>query len=71
MPDVTSQDEDSARSTLQSAGFEVSVQRQDVGDPGLDGIVLSQSPTGGTKAAKGSTVTIVVGRLTSPPPPPP
>jgi serine/threonine-protein kinase len=71
VPDVTSQDEDSARSTLQSAGFVVSVQRQDVGDPGLDGIVLEQSPTGGTKADKGSTVTITVGRLTSPPPPPP
>jgi serine/threonine-protein kinase len=71
VPDVTSQDEDSARSALQSAGFVVSVQRQDVGDPGLDGIVLSQSPTGGTKAAKGSTVTIVVGQVTSPPPPPP
>jgi eukaryotic-like serine/threonine-protein kinase len=71
VPDVTSQDEDSARATLENAGFQVAVQRQDVGDPGLDGIVLSQSPTGGTKAAKGSTVTIVVGRLTSPPPPPP
>jgi beta-lactam-binding protein with PASTA domain/predicted Ser/Thr protein kinase len=71
VPDVTSQDEDSARSTLESAGFTVSVQHQDVGDPGLDGIVLSQSPTGGTKAAKGSTVTIVVGQVTSPPPPPP
>ena len=63
VPDVTSQDEDSARSTLQSAGFTVAVQQQDVGDPGLDGIVLSQSPRGGTKADKGSTVTIAVGRL--------
>jgi beta-lactam-binding protein with PASTA domain/predicted Ser/Thr protein kinase len=71
VPDVTSQDEGSARSTLESAGFTVTVQRQDVGDPGLDGIVLSQSPSGGTKADKGSTVTIVVGRLASPPPPPP
>ena len=71
VPDVTSQDEDSARSTLESAGFTVTVQQQDVGDPGLDGIVLSQSPRGGTKADKGSTVTITVGRLTSPPPPPP
>ena len=71
VPDVTSQDEDSARSTLQSAGFEVAVQREDVGDPGLDGIVLSQSPTGGTKAAKGSTVTIVVGNFVPAGPPPP
>ena len=71
VPDVTSQDEQSARDTLQGAGFKVAVQRQDVGDPGLDGIVLSQSPTGGTKAPKGSTVTITVGRFTAPGPPPP
>jgi serine/threonine-protein kinase len=72
VPDVTSQDEASARSALESAGFTVTVQQQDVGDPGLNGIVLSQSPRGGTKADKGSTVTIVVGNFTgaSPPPPP-
>jgi eukaryotic-like serine/threonine-protein kinase len=72
VPDVTSQDTGSARSTLQAAGFKVVVQQQDVNDPGLDGIVLSQNPTGGTKAAQGSTVTITVGHLitTAPPPPP-
>ena len=70
VPDVTSEDEASAKSDLQSAGFKVVVQRQTVTDPGLDGIVLSQSPHGGTKADQGSTVTIVVGQ-TAPPPPPP
>jgi beta-lactam-binding protein with PASTA domain len=73
VPDVTSQDEGSARSTLETAGFTVTVTRQDVTDPGLDGIVLSQTPTGGTKAPQGSKVTIVVGQLTTttePPPPP-
>jgi eukaryotic-like serine/threonine-protein kinase len=74
VPDVTSQDEASAKSTLQSAGFTVQVQQQDVQDPGLVGIVLSQSPTGNTKAKQGSTVTITVGRQASqdsqPPPPP-
>src|SRR4051812_19087416 len=72
VPDVTSQDEDSARATLESAGFKVVVQRQDVNDPGLVGIVLSQSPTPGTKAPQNSTVTIVVGQqaATEPPPPP-
>ncbi|HSC50930.1 MAG TPA: Stk1 family PASTA domain-containing Ser/Thr kinase, partial [Gaiellaceae bacterium] len=34
VPDVTSQDQASARSTLQSAGFTVQVQQQDVNDPG-------------------------------------
>src|SRR5262245_17192765 len=77
VPDVTAQDEGSAQSTLEQAGFTAQVQRQDVNDPGLDGIVLSQSPTGGSKAKQGSTVTITVGRLVSqggpgsPPPPPP
>jgi eukaryotic-like serine/threonine-protein kinase len=71
VPDVTSQDTGSARSTLQSAGFKVVVQQQDVNDPGLDGIVLSQNPTGGTKANQGSTVTITVGHLISSAPPPP
>jgi hypothetical protein len=73
VPDVTSQDEASARSALESAGFKVQVQRQDVNDPGLGGIVLSQDPTGDTKAKQGSLVTIIVGHFTSagPPPPPP
>src|ERR687888_327981 len=66
VPDVTNQDEDSATSTLEGAGFKVSVNRQDVNDPGLDGIVLSQNPTGGTRADQGSTVTITVGRFIPP-----
>jgi serine/threonine-protein kinase len=73
VPDVTSQDEESARTTLESAGFHVRVQREEVTDPGLGGIVLSQSPTGGTRAEQGSVVTITVGQFTafSPPPPEP
>jgi serine/threonine-protein kinase len=70
VPDVTSQDEASARSTLEQSGFVVQVRNQDVTDPGLEGIVLSQSPTGSTQAKQGSTVTIVVGRLVAPGPPP-
>jgi beta-lactam-binding protein with PASTA domain/predicted Ser/Thr protein kinase len=66
VPDVTNQDEDSATSALEGAGFKVTVNRQDVNDPGLDGIVLSQDPTGGTKAPEGSTVTITVGRIIPP-----
>jgi serine/threonine-protein kinase len=70
VPDVTSQDESSARSALESAGFKVAVQREQVTDPGLDGIVLSQSPSPNSKAKQGSTVTIVVGQQTTEPPPP-
>jgi beta-lactam-binding protein with PASTA domain len=71
VPDVTSQDEQSARETLQLAGFKVKVRSQDVNDPGLEGIVLEQSPAGNTKAPPKSTVTITVGKLTQPEPPPP
>jgi eukaryotic-like serine/threonine-protein kinase len=71
VPDVTSQDEQSARDTLTSAGFKVQVQEQDVTDPGLEGIVLSQRPGGGTQAKQGSQVSIVVGRFTEPAPPAP
>jgi serine/threonine-protein kinase len=63
IPDVTSQDEPSARQVLEQSGFSVDVQQQDVTDPNQDGIVLSQDPPGGTKAKPGTTVTIVVGHL--------
>jgi beta-lactam-binding protein with PASTA domain/predicted Ser/Thr protein kinase len=66
VPDVTNQDESSARSTLKSAGFKVQVDRQDVNDPGLDGIVLSQDPPGNTRGDHGSTVTITVGHYIPP-----
>ena len=71
VPDVTSQDEQSARDTLTSAGFKVQVKSQDVTDPGLDGIVLDQSPTGGAQSKKGTVVTITVGRISQTEPPPP
>jgi serine/threonine protein kinase/beta-lactam-binding protein with PASTA domain len=71
VPDVTSQDEQSARDTLEGAGFKVKVKNQDVTDAGLEGIVLEQNPAGGSQAAPGTTVTITVGRFKNPAPPPP
>jgi serine/threonine-protein kinase len=71
VPDVTSQDEQSARDTLEGAGFKVKVKNQDVTDAGLEGIVLEQSPPGGTQAPSGTTVTITIGRFKNPAPPPP
>jgi serine/threonine-protein kinase len=70
VPDVTSEDEASAKQELQAAGFKVQVQMQNVTDPGLDGIVLSQNPPGNSKAPQGSLVTIVVGNSSAAPPPP-
>ena len=70
VPDVTSQDEATAREILEDSGFRVRVVRQTTDNPDQDGFVLSQTPAGGTRAEPGSTVTITVGRFEEPPPPP-
>ena len=62
VPDVTSQDEETAEDILQSAGFRVVVRRETVADPGQDGIVLDQDPPGQTRAKRNTRVTIFVGR---------
>ncbi|MBV8258695.1 MAG: Stk1 family PASTA domain-containing Ser/Thr kinase [Actinobacteria bacterium] len=64
VPSVVGEDQGTATSDLQGAGFKVSSQTQQVTDPAQDGVVVSQNPSGG-QAAKGSTVTIVVGQLSS------
>ena len=69
IPDVTSQQEDQARSQLEGSGFRVRVVPQDTEDPLSDGNVISQDPPGGQEAKPGTTVTIFVGRLLEPPPP--
>jgi len=69
IPDVESQEEGSARSTLEASGFRVRVADQDTEDPLLDGLVISQDPPGGNEAKPGTTVTIIVARFVEPPPP--
>jgi serine/threonine-protein kinase len=51
-----------AQSTLQKAGFQVTVQTSNVTPTGQNpsGTVLSQTPAGDSKAAKGSMVTLTV-----------
>ena len=63
VPDTVGQDEGTAISTIEGAGFTARVVERAVPEAGDDGIVLRQSPAGGTTAARGSTVTITVGRL--------
>lgn len=63
VPDAVGQDEVTARSTLEGAGFVVRAVDRTVTDPSQEGIVVRQSPVGGTSAAPGSTVTITVGRI--------
>jgi eukaryotic-like serine/threonine-protein kinase len=61
VPDVTNQDEPTAKAILQGSGFKVKSVKQPVTDPGEQGIVVSQQPGGGTSAPAGATVTIFVG----------
>jgi serine/threonine-protein kinase len=67
VPDVTGQTAGAARGALSGAGFSVSEQSTDVTDKSKDGVVISQSPPGGSSADPGSTVTIVVGHFKAPP----
>jgi beta-lactam-binding protein with PASTA domain len=47
------------------------VTKEPVTDPGLDGIVLDETPSGGSQAPQGSVVRITVGQETNTAPPPP
>ena len=68
VPDVLDQDQASAESELQAAGFKVRVVKQDTADPTQDGVVMDQSPAPGLEAQPGSRITIVVGRFSEPVP---
>jgi len=68
VPDVLDQDQASAESELQAAGFKVRVVKQVTADPTQDGVVMDQSPAPGLEAQPGSRVTIVVGRFSEPVP---
>jgi beta-lactam-binding protein with PASTA domain/predicted Ser/Thr protein kinase len=63
VPDVTGLDANTATQRLRQEGFNVSQSSEAVADPSRDGQVIRQSPTGGSTAAPGSTVRIVVGEL--------
>jgi serine/threonine-protein kinase len=66
VPSVTGDTAAAARSVLTGAGFTVTETMQTVATKSQDGIVLSQSPSGGSSAKKGSTVTIVIGHYKKP-----
>jgi serine/threonine-protein kinase len=71
VPDVTSQDEASARDQVTEAGFRVRVEDQETTDESLDGIVISQEPPGGSEVEPNSIITLFVGRFVAEEPPPP
>ena len=53
---------------LRSRGLTPVVEERDVADESRDGVVVQQSPSGGTELEEGDSVTIVVGRFVAPPP---
>jgi beta-lactam-binding protein with PASTA domain/tRNA A-37 threonylcarbamoyl transferase component Bud32 len=63
VPNVVGMTQSDATSTLQEAGFNVAVQESTTFDSSRNGRVIAQSPSGGSSAPRGSTVTITVGRL--------
>ena len=66
VPDVEGQQQSVAATTLQNDGFTVSTQ-QDTTSTEKAGTVVNQSPSGGTKVAPGSKVTIYVSGAASVP----
>jgi serine/threonine-protein kinase len=64
VPDVTGEDEATARQDLEAAGFTATVVNQDTTDPAADGIVVDQNPQPGGEAPAKSHVTIYVSRYT-------
>jgi serine/threonine-protein kinase len=68
VPNVKGETAAAATSQLRAAGFNVVQGTNKVTSQSKNGIVLSQSPGPGKSAKKGSTVTIVVGRYSSPTP---
>lgn len=60
VPDVVGQDQQTATTTLQDAGFEVQVINLPATDPSQNGNVIDEQPGGGSRAPQGSTVTIYV-----------
>ena len=67
VPNVIGDLRSSAVSTLRGAGFSVTVNLQDTSVPQQDGRVTDQFPAPGSAQAKGTEVTIFVGKLTPPP----
>ena len=62
VPDVLGRDEQSARQTLEAAGFTVLALDRQTSDPAQDGLVVDEQPVSGARAPAGSEITIFVGR---------
>jgi serine/threonine-protein kinase len=63
VPDVVGNDQATATSTLQGAGFKVYVIPLKVSNQSQDGKVVDEQPSGGSPAPRGATITIYVGKF--------
>ncbi len=63
VPPVVGDSRPAAVSALKAAGFRVTHETVTVSDQSKSGIVISQSPGGGSRATKSTTVTIIVGKF--------
>ncbi|MEK6278415.1 MAG: PASTA domain-containing protein [Actinomycetota bacterium] len=70
VPNVIGKLRSNAVSILRGRGFSVTVSVETTEDESQDGRVISQFPSAGSDAAKGSAVTITVGDFVPPPEPP-
>lgn len=61
VPNVETKTEEEAKAQLRAAGFEVEPKKKKTNNVFEKGKVISQSPSAGTSACKGDTVTIEVG----------
>jgi beta-lactam-binding protein with PASTA domain/predicted Ser/Thr protein kinase len=61
VPDVLGEKQALADRELTAAGFKVKTTQQETGEEGKVGTVLTQTPSAGVKAPRGSTVTIALG----------
>ena len=67
VPDVEGQPEDTAINTLQGRGVtNIQVIRQETDDSTLDGRVIDQAPSSGTRIRSGDRVTLYVGEFVEP-----
>jgi beta-lactam-binding protein with PASTA domain len=63
VPNVVGEDDGTAFSTLQEAGFGPRAIEAPVSSADQDGLIQKQQPAGGKSAPPGSTVTIYIGRF--------
>jgi len=66
VPDVTGLTRSEALRMLRGAGLQGSVSERATDTPDEDGVVIEQSPGNGADVDRGSTVTLIVGRLEAP-----